>query len=114
MTAHCKPNVTTLLERHQAAWDRLTASWDEGPNSSAPEYAAAWLCEVHDTLWEAAPASMSEFFAKWRQIARFEAELENPSDLEPADVITQMLAELEQINGRWIEEIAPVAPCGPR
>jgi hypothetical protein len=64
--------------------------------------AVSELCDLHDDLFNAAPASIVEFFAKWRQVAKFEAELADPAAgiIEPADVITAMLDELQVLPGR--------------
>jgi hypothetical protein len=102
MTTHCRlSTVAGLLECHQAAWNRFNAAWAAAPSQGAPECDVEALTKLHTDLWEAAPASMAEFFAKWRQIAKFEAELGEPGSLEAPQVITQMLDELQAINGRW-------------
>jgi hypothetical protein len=65
------------------------------------------LCDAHDDLFEAAPSGMPEFFAKRRQVAKFESELRESGDLEPAHVTTLPPDELGAVNGRWCDEIAP-------
>jgi hypothetical protein len=104
MIAHCKStlNVTTLLERHTAARDVFNAAWAASPIDGAPEHIAERLTNVHDHLNQAAPATMSEWFAKWRAMARFDAALGDRGDTHPA-IIPQMLDELTGINGRWCE-----------
>jgi hypothetical protein len=61
--------VTALLGRHQAARGACDASWLT--SKPVPDHAVAKLCDVHGKLYDAAAESMSEFFAKWRQIAKF-------------------------------------------
>jgi hypothetical protein len=78
MTGHFKPDIAALVGLHQAAMQR-----------SGYE-AIEQLCGIHDDLWETAPASMREFFDKWRALTKFEAELGDPTQLEPAKVMTQM------------------------
>jgi hypothetical protein len=89
-----KPSVSRLVERHNATYDKCNAIWDA--------QAVSELCDLHDDLFNAAPASIVEFFAKWRQVAKFEAELADPAAgiIEPADVITAMLDELQVLPGR--------------
>jgi hypothetical protein len=91
MPAYYQPSVTTIVERHNAKYDKCNAAWEA--------QAVTELCDLHDDVFDASPASMSEFVSKWRTIARFEAELGEPSGVEPHDVITQMLDELQAING---------------
>jgi hypothetical protein len=100
MTAHCRlSTVAGLLECHAAAWNRFNTSWTAG--EPAPDDIVDQLTTLHSDLWEAPPASMAEFFAKWRQLAKFEAELGDSDDVP--QVISQMLDELQSINGRWCD-----------
>jgi hypothetical protein len=95
----CKPepNVTTLLERHNAAWDKCNAAWATGPD--APHRDVERLVNTEITLRNAKPASMAEFFVKWRQLAKFDAEL-GDADYTHPPIVTQMLDELQAINAR--------------
>jgi hypothetical protein len=75
-----------------------------GCGVGAPQHSVDKLTDAHSDLWQTAPATMGESFSKWRQIARFESKLGDPGAREPAEMITQMLDELQAINGRWCEQ----------
>jgi hypothetical protein len=95
MTAHVRftPSITDLLEHHANAWAAFDTIWP------APDHVVERLCHVHQSLFEAKPVSMKEWFEKWRVIAKFESELGDESDV--AQIVTTMLNELAALNGRW-------------
>jgi hypothetical protein len=85
--------VTELLKRHAIAWIDFSVIEDT-PDSVTNNMTAAT-----SDLYEAKPATIREFLAKWRHLARFEAELGDPTDyLHKIHVINEMIKEMERLS----------------